>query len=90
MTSLLDIGFERNFRYFHLESELAPLINESEAGIRFGVKLIYVKGLLELSRSKDELRCKVVAVTSRLTPTGVIGQGQGDTRNPHLNPKASC
>jgi hypothetical protein len=55
-----------------IESELQNLIDSSAAGQQMGVKFLYIKSSAEVSRSNDQLACKVVVVTSRITVTGMF------------------
>jgi len=55
--------------------ELEELIKDSPFGVAYGLRLLYVKGEpVETSRSKNELRCRVVIVTNRgsTTSTGIF------------------
>ena len=49
-----------------IEEYLAPLIED--AGAPYGLKLVYVKSdMTEISRSEDELRCRISYVTNQHT-----------------------
>ncbi len=51
-----------------IASELKEMADQNP----FGPKVIYVKDAVELSRSKDELRCKITLVHSRGKQTGIF------------------
>jgi hypothetical protein len=56
-----------------IETELAALIAGNAGGTALGIRLIYVKGdPVEVSRKPNELRCRVVAVTSQGNVTGIF------------------
>lgn len=54
-----------------IDGELNAMLTDSNEG-HLGMRLIYTKDITEVSRSKDELKCEVTAVTTRSTKKGIF------------------
>jgi hypothetical protein len=55
-----------------IKEQMASMLENGPAG-KLGIRLLYIKGdPVETARSKDELRCRIVAVTNVNTMKGII------------------
>jgi hypothetical protein len=54
-----------------IEPELSGLIAESPAG-HFGLRMVYVKNVSEISRTTDEVRCRLTMSTNIATEIPMI------------------